>query len=126
MNLIEAFDLKEKLETRINAYWTYWSVAIFAVGGWIFAENGNVGSHKTLLIVGVIVFFLSNLGVLWPATKLITGLQDEIRIKSKGSNIDSDKLKGILRSSSSKVRLEITLFLHIAVDVLVVILISVS
>ena len=39
MELKDLLDLHEKLEMRINAYWTYWSVAILALGGWLFTSG---------------------------------------------------------------------------------------
>jgi hypothetical protein len=33
VELKDLLDLHEKLESRVNAYWTYWSVAVVAIGG---------------------------------------------------------------------------------------------
>ncbi len=122
MNLKDLFDLHEKLEVRVNAYWTYWSVVILAVGGWVFSKNANLTSAGLLAVTcGVAVFFVCNLAVLWPATKLVVGLRDEIRIKSGSDVFDSVLLTKALASEDGlRFRLLATGLLHLAVDCVVI------
>ncbi len=123
MNLIELFDLKEKLETRINRYWTYWSVAILAIAGWVFAGDIDNIIQRILIVIGATTFFISNLTVLWTATKLVIGLQDEIKLKSITHEIKSDKLRDNIQNTNSKNRMKITWILHIVVDISVIVLV---
>jgi len=120
MELKELFDIQEKLESRINAYWTYWSVAIFAIGGWLFSGKQALSDPQSIAVaIAVTVFFLANLGVLWPATHLVTGIRDEIKWKANECNFLSPKLSRAFAKNSLAFRLELTLILHIVVDVVV-------
>lgn len=68
MELKDLLDLHEKLESRINAYWSYWSVAIFAISGWLFSGRQTLSQDQAIGVsIAVMVFFFANLGVLWPA-----------------------------------------------------------
>lgn len=121
MELKELFDLHEKLETRINAYWTYWSVAVFAFGGWLFTGKHSFTFEQSAAVsFGALVFFFCNLGVLWQSTKLVTAVRDEIRIKSGETSFKSTNLQRVLSEDGLKYRLKITIILHIVVDLIVV------
>lgn len=120
MELKELLDLHEKIESRINAYWTYWSVAIFAIAGWLFSGKQALSQEQAIGIsIAVTVFFFANLGVLWPATRMATGIRDEIRLKAKEANFLSTKLTTAFAEDALAFRLQLTLFLHLAVDCVV-------
>lgn len=120
MDFKDLLDLHEKLETRINAYWTYWSVAVFAIGGWLFSGKSELDERQALgVAIGAGVFFLANLGVLWPATKWSTGVRDEIRLKSQDLNLLSGHLRDAFARQELKFRLQLTVALHLVVDIVV-------
>lgn len=120
MELKDLIDLNEKLESRINAYWTYWSVAIFAIAGWLFSGKQSLSREQAIGIsIAVMVFFFANLGVLWPATRLAMGVRDEIRLKTKEISFRSKKLSAAFAEDSLVVRLQLTVALHLAVDCVV-------
>ena len=120
MELKDLLDLHEKLETRINAYWTYWSVAILAMGGWLFASGKSLSHREDVaLAIGASVFFLANLGVLWSATRLVTGVRDEIRMKSKAVAFASPRLATAFAQDDMAFRLQLTVVLHLAIDAVV-------
>ena len=120
MELKDLLDLHEKLETRINAYWTYWSVAILAMGGWLFTSGRGLSHGQEIaLAIGAAVFFLANLGVLWSATRLVTGVRDEIRMKSKAATFGSPRLAAAFAQDDMAFRLQLTLVLHLAIDAVV-------
>jgi len=120
MELKDLIDLNEKLESRINAYWTYWSVAIFAIAGWLFSGKQSLSHEQAIGIsVAVMVFFFANLGVLWPATRLATGVRDEIRLKTEEVSFLSKKLSAAFAEDSLAFRLQLTVALHLAVDCVV-------
>lgn len=121
MDFTELFDLHEKLETRINAYWTYWSVAVIAIGGWLFSGKQSLSMSQSVgVLLGAIVFFFCNLGVLSQATKLVVGIRDEIRIKSAETEFVSPNLLRALSADDLKYRLRATVLLHLAVDCVVI------
>jgi hypothetical protein len=120
MELKDLIDLNENLESRINAYWTYWSVAIFAIAGWLFSGKQSLSHEQAIGIsIAVMVFFFANLGVLWPATRLATGVRDEIRLKTKEVSFFSKKLSAAFAEDSLAFRLQLTVALHLAVDCVV-------
>ena len=117
MELKDLLDLHEKLETRINAYWTYWSVAILALGGWLFTSGRTLtGPHSLGVSIAAAVFFLANLGVLLSATRLVIGVREEIALKSQSLTLASARLAGAFRDASPAWRLELTLVLHLVID----------
>jgi len=117
VELKDLLDLHEKLETRINAYWTYWSIAILAIGGWLFTSGKSLTETQAIgVAIGAAVFFLANLGVLWPATKLAIGVRDEIRLKSKTLEFNSTKLAAAFAEETLAFRLQLTLVLHLVID----------
>lgn len=120
MELKELLDLHEKLESRINAYWTYWSIAIFAIAGWLFSGKQSISHQQAVGIsIAAAVFFSANLGVLWPATRLATGVRDEIRLKAREVNFLSAKLANAFAEDSLVFRLQLTFVLHLIVDAVV-------
>jgi len=120
MELKELLDLHEKLESRINAYWTYWSVAIFAIAGWLFSGKQSLEPEQAIgIAIAMIVFFSANLGVLWPATRLVTGIRDEIRLKAQKLSFESTKLTQAFAENRLTFRLQLTFVLHVVVDCVV-------
>lgn len=117
MELKELLDIHEKIESRINAYWTYWSVAIFAIAGWLFADKDTLPlEHAIGISLAVMTFFFANLGVLLPATRLAMGIRDEIRLTTKDINFLSRNLTTEFARNTFSFRLQLTCFLHLAVD----------
>ncbi|MDC5807919.1 hypothetical protein OPW36_11920 [Vibrio europaeus] len=59
MTFSELFSCRESVESRVNQYWTFWSVAVFAVCGWLFSgEQPKFSPEEAWLIVlGLAVFF---------------------------------------------------------------------
>jgi hypothetical protein len=117
MELKDLLDLHEKLESRINAYWTYWSIAILAIGGWLFTSGKTLTTGQAIgVAIGASVFFLANIGVLWPATKLAIGVRDEIRLKAKAATFASAKLAAAFAEDTLVLRLQLTIGLHLVID----------
>lgn len=120
MDLKELLDLHEVIESRINAYWTYWSVAIIAVAGWLFGKETPLPlQYQWQIAVAIGVFFLANLIVLWNATTLVTGFRDEIRLKAGHTDFESPKLAQALEKDPLVCRLPLTLALHLVIDIIV-------
>lgn len=121
MEFKELLDLHEKLESRINAYWTYWSVAIFAIAGWLFSGKQTlIVDQRIGIALGAAIFFFANLGVLLPCTRLAVSVRDEIRLQAQDIPFSSKKLSLSFAEDSFKFRYALTLFLHLAVDIIVI------
>ncbi|MCW2484321.1 hypothetical protein J5069_00265 [Candidatus Symbiopectobacterium sp. NZEC127] len=120
MEFKELLDLHERLESRINAYWTYWSVAIFAIAGWLFSGKQTlILDQKIGIALGAAVFFFANLGVLLPCTRLAASVRDEIRLQAQNIPFTSKKLSLAFAEDGFKFRYTLTLLLHVAVDIIV-------
>ncbi|MDA9558304.1 hypothetical protein N9R79_12580 [Vibrio sp.] len=121
MTFQELFSAKEAVEVRINQYWTFWSVVIFGVCGWIFSqgEEGLNYFDKGIIVGGLIIFFLANLSVLLSATKLSLLLHDEIHLKSSQENL-SDDFQVRLKNTEIKCRLRWTIIMHLIIDIAVI------
>ncbi|MCV2402877.1 hypothetical protein OFY17_08295 [Marinomonas sp. C2222] len=129
MKLSELFDLREKVETRVNQYWTYWSVSIFAVCGWIFTGTAQDSLNKEtapLIATGLLVFFISNLVVLKNATEFVMSVESEIALRSTESEFKSEQFKRILLKRDTKLRLLLTIFLHLVVDLVLLCAVFIS
>ncbi|MCW8330949.1 hypothetical protein MD588_19325 [Photobacterium sp. SDRW27] len=118
MTLSELFDLREKIESRVNQYWTYWSVSIFAVCGWMFTDATAKpdGPTSILIAIGLMAFFTANLSVLKTATELAMSVKEEIALKASDANFLSETFTTVLMKSDIKFRVQLTIALHLAVD----------
>lgn len=121
MDFKELFDLQEKIESRINAYWTYWSIAVFAVAGWLFSGKHEFTSKQLNgIVIGTAVFFFCNLAVLFQATRMVTGIRDEIKSSIEEKSFKSPVFRNVLLDDGMKYRLHITIILHLAVDAVII------
>jgi hypothetical protein len=57
VELKDLLDLHEKLENRVNAYWTYWSVAALAEDAMRFRMELTVVMHLVIdaLVIGMLL-----------------------------------------------------------------------
>jgi len=118
MTLSELFTLREGTESRVNQYWTFWSVSIFAVCGWLFTDSANHvdGVSSVFIAIGLLFFFVANLSVLTAATKFSLLVHDEICEQVKKSEL-SDVFKTKITDGRVKYRMELTIAMHLIIDV---------
>ncbi|XPV70526.1 MAG: hypothetical protein ACNI25_08060 [Halarcobacter sp.] len=118
MTLSELFNLRETIESRINQYWTFWSVAIFAVCGWLFTDSAQESLKNNapiFIAIGLLFFFAANLIMLWTSTKLSISIHKEICQQVKKSEL-SDAFKNQIDNSSFRYRAELTIIMHLTID----------
>ena len=120
MSLKDLLDLLEKLESRVNTYWNFYSVAVFAVAGWLItSKGGDLKPPQTLPIcIGLLAFFIANLSVIHYAEARI--LAASIEIRSRQSEIDtmsSSLFKDHLRTLAIPARGTFSKCLHGIIDV---------
>lgn len=118
MTLPELFTLRESIESRVNQYWTFWSISIFAVCGWLFSQpNLQLGMRNSVFIaLALLIFFIANLSVLVNSTKLSLLVHDEICIKAGESSL-SKNFKKKLPAGRVQGRLELTIIMHLVIDI---------
>ena len=118
MTFSELFSCRESLEARVNQYWTFWSIVVFAVCGWIFSGAQPEFSPKEtwLMIIGLAIFFMANLSVIYNTTKVSILFHDEMCQQATREKL-SDSFISNFRNGRVKFRLELTVIMHIIVDV---------
>ncbi|WP_413112896.1 hypothetical protein [Thaumasiovibrio sp. DFM-14] len=119
MTLNELFTLREMVETRVNRYWAFWSVSIFAVCGWLFSNSATrLDVFSSILIaIGLLVFFIANMSVIFFSTRLSLSIEKEIIVKANDSNALSPEFKQALTGNAIRTRLLLTLVMHAIIDV---------
>jgi ABC-type transport system involved in multi-copper enzyme maturation permease subunit len=116
MKGFELFDLREKIESRINQYWTYWSGVVLAVGTWLFSSFQPKGEQLIVLMLALFVFFIANLYMIWNSTELSMGLKNEISLRSISDEYESSELKLVLAKNDFRFRLILSILLHVGID----------
>jgi len=120
-DLLEVID---KLETRINTFWNFFTVIVIANVGWLFASEINFNpTQKWALTLGLSVFFLANLLVLSAAVKRMVAFEHELNAVSKITIFETECLKNELSNDIMPGRLLSTFVLHLVVDIAVICLI---
>ena len=122
MGLTDLLDLLEKLEGRVNAYWNFYSVAVFAVAGWLLAKEKLLTPRAAILIaVGLAAFFFANFGVIHFAEQRIAAVEQEISVVSRQSTV-SPAFSSHLQTLSIPNRSTYTVVLHLTIDALLALL----
>jgi hypothetical protein len=128
MKIFQLLDLLEKTESRVNQYWTYWSTVVLGVSSWLIAR-GKLCDIEIIVPValGTSAFLTANFMALKSATKVAVSIRDEIRLSS--SEVDeyfvSESMKQMLIKGDMRYRLNVTIYLHLIIDVALLILLTV-
>jgi hypothetical protein len=117
-------DTIEKLESRVNAYWNFFSVVAIAVSGWLITAKATFTiTDSVALSLTVIVFFGANLAVIRAATLRLVALDAELNATAAGESFASEALRRNLTMPTMPGRMAGTVVLHLAVDAAVLYLI---
>jgi len=124
LSLKDLLDLLEKLEDRINKYWNFYSVAVFAVGAWIFSSQSAFGHLKAYLTAGALaLFFLGNFMFITVTERRILAVEAEIRDVSSQHSFASVALPHLLARPIMRYRRQGSFVLHVIIDIAVVVLV---
>ena len=118
MPLKDLLDLLEKLEGRVNSYWNFYSVVVFAAAGWLVTKDKALEPQAAIFIgIGMSAFFLVNLSVIHFAERRITAVEDEVRLLAQAPMAASSPLfLQHLRSLSIPRRSIYTIIFHLIID----------
>jgi hypothetical protein len=120
LNNGELFDLLEKLESRVDRYWTFYSIAVLAVAGWLFTGKGFTWSDAPLVAGGLIAFLAGNFAVITLTEARILAVESEIKARSQQAEIASPEFRHhLLRMSFPKRRLS-SAVVHAVIDLAVI------
>lgn len=113
----DLLDLIEKLETRLNAYWNFYSVAVLAAGGWLLTRGADFTPGEGAAVMAALAcFFAANFAVIRAATRAVLAAGQEVRARAETLSFSSPALPQLLRQDLLPGRLPVSLALHLAVD----------
>ena len=118
MELKDLFDLLEKLETRVNAYWNFYSVGVFAIAGWLVVKDKALARWAVLFIgLGMSAAFLGNLAVIRAVEKRIAAVEAEIRETAASSNkMRSTEFRELPEKWPNTARTSWSIAMHVTID----------
>ena len=123
MNLKDLLDLTEKLESRISAYWNFYTVVVLAVGGWLFTKPALTFFEKCALAFVLFTFFAANLSVIYYATQRLTAFESEATALTSKAGVKSPALREQLLSLTIPRRMELSWMLHVVIDFAVLVVV---
>lgn len=123
MNIKDLIDIIEKLETRLNSYWNFYTLVIIATSGWLFTGNHAFApAEKVAITAGLSTFFLANLSIIQSLTKRITAFEHELNHTKE--KLNSKKLEKELSTNNIPYRQFLSLLLHLTLDLILISLIQ--
>ena len=119
MPLKDLLDLLEKLEGRVNSYWNFYSIVVFATAGWLINKDIALAPQAAIAIaVGLSAFFVVNLSVIYHAGRRIAAVEDEVRLcASAPSAVSSPLFHEYLQKLSIPHRSRYTFVFHLVLDI---------
>jgi hypothetical protein len=123
MPLKDLLDLLEKLESRVNIYWNFYSVAVFATAGWLVSKDKTFSPAAACgIAAGLVAFFVANLSVIHHAEARILAVESEIQQRDWSSVVTSKRFLHHLETISIPRRSLFSKMLHIVIDAAVLLL----
>lgn len=120
-SLKDLLDLVEKVEGRINSYWNFYTIALFAIASWIFGSNITFNAWQAIIIsIALALFFASNLMFITISENRLAALESEIRSVAAMSQIESERFYKFLTSNPMPHRQKTSAILHLFIDLSVI------
>ncbi len=116
MNTYQIIDTIEKLETRVNSYWNFYTVVVLAVVGWVITEGLDYRQSITVFISNFI-FFLMNLVLIFVTTKQILAFEEDLKLMIVNELAEESFIRKFFSKRRFWKRLEFSFVLHISVDI---------
>ena len=113
----DLLDLTEKLKSRVNAYWNFYTVVVLAVAGWVVTKDVSFTTAQGYAaLFGLTCFFAANFSMIRGATRLILGANAEMQARAESLDLKSAKFREVLRIDLLPGRLPVSWVLHGVVD----------
>ncbi|MGI0117680.1 hypothetical protein [Zooshikella sp. RANM57] len=114
--------LIETIESRINSYWNFYTVVIFANAGWVFSQYGQLSTMTAVLLsFGLVLFFIANLSSQKSALECLSAAREELKTLLNVCNYQ--QLFKHYSTESILYRYSGTFVLHITVDILLIVIV---
>ena len=125
MKICEIIDIIEKLESRNNSYWNFYTLVIIAVCGWVLSQgNGSITpAAKTALMLGNSLFYFMNLSIIYGTTSRIVAFESELIITAKNEESIGVELRDHLSRPFLDQRVKFTVITHLFMDIAVLLFI---
>ncbi len=125
MKINEIIEIIEKLETRNNSYWNFYTIVIIAICGWVLSQKSEGISQNSgyAIMFGKALFDFMNLSVIYGTTSRIVAFESELIVAAKNEPSIGPKLKEHLTKPFLEHRLKFTILTHLFMDIAVLIFI---
>jgi hypothetical protein len=123
ISLKDLLDLVEKIETRINSYWNFYTVVLIAIGGWIVSGNTIDSLRSIGISIALGAFFLANYTFIRTNENRLIAVESEIKSVAEISEIKSGKFGKFLFNPSVPNRQTLSFILHICIDIIAILLV---
>ncbi|BFM48992.1 hypothetical protein [Marinomonas sp. THO17] len=128
MEISTILDVLEKIETRLNSYWNFYTIVIVAVCGWLVSHIAEPAEDLNpdiahFLAFGCILFFFMNLTVIRAATIRLLSFENALIQLVEDSQHLTPQIRDYLSKPQLKMRLAFTYITHITMDTAVIIFI---
>ena len=120
LSLKDLLDIVEKMEGRINSYWNFYTIALFAIASWIFGSMTFNAWQAAIISMALALFFASNLMFISINENRLAAVESEIRSVAAISQIESERFRKFLTSNLMPHRQKTSAILHLFVDVAVI------
>ena len=111
-------EIMEKLETRINTYWNFYIIVVLATIGWLMSSKTPFTINQGIsLTVALGMYFIANYFVICAASKRVIAFEDELKLISQNTQINSSILKTELSKTSMRYRVFAINVLHAVIDI---------
>lgn len=121
LSLKDLLDIVEKIEGRINSYWNFYTIALFAIASWIFGSSITFNAWKSVIIsMAIALFFASNFMFVTINENRLAAIESEIRSVAGISRIESERFRKFLASNLMPHRQKTSAVLHLFVDFVVI------
>lgn len=124
ISLKDLLDLVEKVESRINSYWNFYTVVLIAIGGWIVSNNNTINPLTAMGIsIALGAFFWANYKFIRVNENRLIAVESEIKSIAEVSEIKSEKFSHFLLNPSIPNRQKLSGRLHLSIDIIVILLV---
>ena len=114
-------NITDKLESRINSYWNFYTIVVLAVIGWLMSSKAPFSTSQGIaLTIALLMFFAANFFLMRLATLRLLAFECELSALSSNLEFASDELKRNLLRNSMPYRLPASYILHFVVDAAVI------
>ncbi len=118
---VRLLDAMERLESRLNSYWNFYTLVVLAAVGWLMSAAKPFSLNQSIAVtVALGLFFLANLSVIRAATRRLLAFEQEMQAIAPTLELRSPALRRDLTGRAMPGRMLLSYGLHMAVDAAVI------